>query len=120
MMAVEAPTDGGIFLAFVRQVLSPELSPSDVVLADNLSAHKVERVRRAIELRGTRLLFLPPCSPDLNPIEKTWSRFKALLRARKARAQEVLQSAVAELLAYITAGDAAGWFRASGVGVQLA
>jgi transposase len=118
MMTIEAPTDGDIFLAFVEQVLGPKLRAGDVVVADNLSAHKVPPVRHAIESRGARLLFLPPYSPDLNPIEKAWSKLKTLLRARKARTHEALEAAIAELIIHITADDAVGWFRASGIGLQ--
>ncbi len=72
-MTIESPTDGDVFLAFVEQVLVPRLEPGHVVILDNLAAHKVEGVRQLIESRGAQLLYLPPYSPDFNPIEPAWS-----------------------------------------------
>src|SRR5450759_5681519 len=79
-MTVESSTDGDVFLAYLEQVLCPRLEPGQVVVMDNLSAHKVEGVRRLIEARGAQLLYLPPYSPDFNPIEQAWSKVKQLLR----------------------------------------
>src|ERR1700676_1014046 len=84
-MTIEAPTDGEIFLAYLEQVLCPQLEPGDVVMMDNLAAHKVDGVRGLIAARGAQLLYLPPYSPDFNPIEKCWSKIKQLLRGGKAR-----------------------------------
>ena len=78
-MTIESATDGDVFLAYLEQVLCPKLKPGDVVVMDNLSAHKVAGVRSLIEACGARLLYLPPYSPDLNPIEKAWSKLKQLL-----------------------------------------
>jgi transposase len=78
---------------------------------DNLSAHKVAGVRERIERTGARLLYLPPYSPDLNPIEKAWSKLKALVRSAKARSTETLEQAIAKLLPQITPEDAQAWFR---------
>jgi len=117
MMTIEAPTDGDIFRAFVEHVLGPRLTPGDVVVLDNLSAHKVAGIRESIEQRGAHVLHLPPYSPDLNPIEKAWSKLKTLLRASKARTHQALQAAIADLLHRITPSDAASWFRAAGVGL---
>src|SRR5215472_12514182 len=83
-MTIAEPTDGDIFLAYLEQALCPRLRPGQVVIMDNLSAHKVEGVRQQIEAAGARLLYLPPYSPDLNPIEQAWSKLKQLLRAAKA------------------------------------
>jgi len=110
-MTIEAATDGDIFLAYLDQVLCPKLRPGDVVVMDNLSAHKVKGVRERIEAVGAGLLYLPPYSPDLNPIEKAWAKLKQLLRSAKARTQETLDQAITELLPLLTAEDAMAWFR---------
>jgi transposase len=118
MMTIEAATDGDIFRAFVDAILCPRLEAGDVVVADNLSVHKVDGVREAIEARGARLVFLPPYSPDLNPIEKVWSKLKALLRTAKARTHQDLEAAISTALLQITAHDARAWFRHSGIVLQ--
>jgi len=117
-MTIESPTDGDVFLAFLEQVLCPRLQPGQVVILDNLSAHKVDSVRPLIEARGAQLLYLPPYSPDFNPIEQAWSKIKQLLRAAKARLLEALEQAAAQAIAAITAENAAAWFRHCGYGVQ--
>jgi transposase len=110
-MTIEAATDREIFLAYLDEVLCPKLRPGDVVVMDNLSSHKVQGVRERIEAAGAQLLYLPPYSPDLNPIEKAWAKLKQLLRAAKARTKEALDLAIAELLPLLTAQDARAWFR---------
>ena len=110
-MTVEAATDREIFLAYLDEVLCPKLRPGDVVILDNLSSHKANGVRERIEAAGARLLYLPPYSPDLNPIEKAWTKLKQLLRAAKARTKEALDQAIAQLLPLLTAEDAKAWFR---------
>jgi transposase len=110
-MTIEAATDREIFLAYLDEVLCPKLRPGDVVVMDNLSSHKVKGVRERIEAAGAQLLYLPPYSPDLNPIEKAWAKLKQLLRAAKARTKEALDQAIAELLPMLTAEDARAWFR---------
>jgi transposase len=110
-MTVEAATDREIFLAYLDHCLCPKLQAGDVVVMDNLSSHKVEGVRERIEKCGAKLLYLPPYSPDLNPIEKAWSKLKLLLRSAKARTREALDQAISELLPRITAEDASAWFR---------
>jgi transposase len=117
-MTVESATDAEVFRAYVEQVLCPKLKPGDVVILDNLSAHKVPGIRELIEARGAELLYLPPYSPDLNPIEKAWSKFKQYLRAAKARTTEALDQAVTEALKTITPDNAAAWFRHCGYGIQ--
>ncbi len=117
-MTIESPTDGDVFLAFVEQVLGPRLQPGHVVILDNLAAHKVEGVRQLIESRGAQLLYLPPYSPDFNPIEQAWSKVKQLLRAVKARVLQQLEPAVAQALAAITAQNAQAFFRHCGYGIQ--
>ena len=84
-MTIEAATDGEIFLVYLEQVLCPQLQPGDIVVMDNLSAHKVSGVRNLVEQTGAQLWYLPPYSPDFNPIEKCWSQVKQLLRAAQAR-----------------------------------
>lgn len=110
-MTVAAATDREVFLAYLDEVLCPKLRPGHVVVMDNLSAHKVDGVRERIERAGASLLYLPPYSPDLNPIEKAWSKLKQSLRAIGARSEETLHHAVAHLLPSITPNDATAWFR---------
>jgi transposase len=110
-MTIEAATDREIFLAYLDEVLCPNLRPGDVVVMDNLSSHKVQGVRERIEAAGAQLLYLPPYSPDLNPIEKAWAKLKQLLRAAKARTKQALDQAIAQMLPLLTAEDAKAWFR---------
>lgn len=117
-MTVEAATDREIFLAYVEQVLCPVLKPGDVVVMDNLSSHKVDGVRSLIEAAGAELLYLPPYSPDMNPIEKAWARLKQLLRAAKARSKEALDKAISEALQLISPDNARAWFKHCKVGLQ--
>jgi len=117
-MTISEPTDGDIFLTYVEQVLCPRLRPGQVVILDNLSAHKVAGVRERIEAAGAHLLYLPPYSPDLNPIEQAWSKVKQILRSMKARTSEALESAVAQALNAITAENAIAWFAHCGYGLQ--
>jgi transposase len=117
-MTIPEPTDGDIFLAYVEQVLCPRLRLGQVVILDNLSAHKVAGVRERIEATGARLLYLPPYSPDLNPIEQAWSKLKQILRSLKARTAEALESAVAEALNAITVENAIAWFAHCGYGLR--
>jgi transposase len=117
-MTVEAATDGDVFLAYVEHFLCPALRPGDVVVMDNLSAHKVDGVRELIEKVGAELLYLPPYSPDLNPIEKAWSKIKQILRAAKARITESLDQTIAEAIQIITADNAKAWFRLCTSGLQ--
>ncbi len=110
-MTIEEPTDSDIFLAYLDRCLCPRLRPATWSWMDNLSAHKTAGVQERIEAAGARLLYLPPYSPDLNPIEKAWSKLKTLLRATKARTREALEQAITELLPQITPDNAAAWFR---------
>ena len=110
-MTIEAATDAEIFLAYVELVLCPALRPGDVVVMDNLSSHKVAGVRALIEQAEAEVLYLPPYSPDLNPIEKAWSKLKQLLRSAMARSTEELENAIAQALSLITAQNATAWFR---------
>jgi transposase len=93
-MTIDAPTDGDIFLGYVDQVLVPSLRPGDIVIMDNLSSHKLEKVAERVATAGATAAYLPAYSPDLNPIEKMWSKIKAFLRAAKARTSEALDAAI--------------------------
>jgi transposase len=117
-MTVEAATDGDIFEAFLEQALCPKLKSGDVVVMDNLSVHKIERVRELIEGAHAELLYLPPYSPDLNPIEKAWSKFKQFLRSAKARTAEALDQAVSAAIETITPDNAKAWFNHCGYRIQ--
>ena len=113
-MVIEGPTDGPVFLTYVNVFLVPTLKPGDIVVMDNLSAHKMQEVVAVIEATGAKVWFLPPYSPDLNPIEKMWSKVKAHLRKVKARTQEALWQAIGEALNLVTSEDAVAWFRSCG------
>jgi transposase len=116
-MTIEDATDTEVFRAFVQQVLLPTLKPGDVVVMDNLSPHKNPETVRLLEQAGMRVRFLPPYSPDFNPIEKLWSKVKALLRSAKARTAAALNNAIASALAAVTPKDAAGWFASCGYSI---
>ena len=117
-VTIEAPTDGEIFLAYLEQVLCPQLEPGDVVVMDNLAAHKVDGVRALIAARGAQLLYLPPYSPDFNPIEKCWSKIKQLLRGAKARSLLGLEAAVTQALAAVTSHNIEACFRHCGYALR--
>jgi transposase len=117
-MTIEEPTDTDIFLASVEHLLYPVLRHGDVVVMDNLSAHKAPAVRVWIEKAGAEVLYLPPYSPHLNPIEKAWAKLKQLLRAAKARSKETLDQAITEALPLITPSNAQAWFRLALDGLQ--
>ena len=102
------------FLAYVQQVLVPTLAPGDVVVADNLPAHKDRRVREAIEAAGASLVFLPAYSPDFNPIENAFAKLKALLRKAGERTVEGLWSAIGCLIETFTPAECANYFAAAG------
>ena len=98
------------FAGYVRHILAPTLRPGQVVIADNLRAHPTAGARAAIEERGARLLFVPPSSPDFNPIEHTFSKVKQFLRRAQARTDDALRVATWDAFATVTPFDAAGWF----------
>jgi transposase len=118
VMTVDGATDAAVFHAYVEHVLCPTLVPGDVVIMDNLRAHKVAGIRERIEACGARLIYLPPYSPDLSPIEPCWSKLKALLRTAQARTREALDAAIQQVLAAVTASDARGWFRHCGYALR--
>jgi transposase len=111
---VVGATDSDVFRAYAREVLAPELRPGDVVVMDNLSPHKAAGVREAIEAAGAGLRYLPPYSPDFNPIENVWSKVKGRLRALAARSVEALHDAFGAALATVTPADCVGFFRHCG------
>ena len=113
-MVVDGATNKDVFQVYVQHILLPTLKTGDIVIMDNLSAHKNQKVRDLIESVGAQLWFLPPYSPDLNPIEKMWSKIKSILRTIKARTEESLINAVAKALDKITANDAKRWFQSCG------
>jgi transposase len=116
-MAVEGSTKAFVFEAYVERFLAPSLSPGQVVVMDNLGAHKTGRVRELIEGRGCELWFLPAYSPDLNPVEEAFSKVKARLRkAAAARTREALVEAMGEALSSVTPRDTEGWFAHCGYG----
>jgi transposase len=117
-MSIEAPTDGDVFLAYVEHVLCPQLKSPHCVVLDNLAAHKVAGVRELIESTGARLLYLPPYSPDFNPIEKCWAQLKQHLRAAKARSVSVLEQALQSALQALTPDQAKAYFRHCGYALQ--
>ncbi len=108
--------NGNVFLAYVEQVLSQTLQTGDVVVMDNLPAHKAPGVRDAIDRAGAKLMFLPPYSPDFNPIETAFSKLKALLRARAERKIDALWDAIGTLIPRLTSEECANYFRAAGYG----
>lgn len=113
-LAVEGSTTREVFEAYLEQVLGPALKKGQVVVMDNLSAHKGPRIRQLIEERGCELIYLPPYSPDLNPIEEAFSKVKSLLRKAEARSRERLVEAMGWALEAITAKDARGYFEHRG------
>jgi transposase len=115
---VDGAVNADLFEAFVQQVLAPQLRPGDVVVMDNLSSHKRARTRELIQAAGATVLFLPPYSPDLNPIEMIFAKVKQLLRSLACRTREALWRMMQSVLDQITASDAANCFRHCGYTLQ--
>jgi transposase len=113
-MVLDGPINAAAFLAYVEQFLVPELSPGDIVVMDNLSSHKGKAIRRAIEAAGAELLYLPPYSPDLNPIENAFAKLKALLRKLAGRTVSGLWNAIGRILDAFTPQESANYFAAAG------
>jgi transposase len=109
-LAVEGTTSATVFETYVKKVLAPTLRPGQIVVMDNLSAHKGARVRDLVAQRGCELLYLPPYSPDLNPIEEAFSKMKGIVRRAQARSREALIEAIGRALEAITSPDARGFF----------
>jgi transposase len=118
-VCVRGATDAEVFEAYVERFLAPTLSEGQVVVMDNLGAHRPRRVRELIEKRGAELVFLPPYSPDLSPIEEAFSKIKGLVRKAGARSHEALLGAMAQALSAVTPTDAAGWFGHCGYEVEV-
>jgi transposase len=113
-LAVEGATTATVFEAYVEEVLAPSLRAGQTVVMDNLSAHKGERIRELVDARGCQLLYLPPYSPDLSPIEEAFSKIKGILRNAQARSREALIEAMGRALDAITPQDARGFFEHCG------
>lgn len=113
-MLLDGAMDGEHFLAYIKQILLPEITPGDIVVMDNLPAHKPEAVRRAIEAAGAYLLYLPPYSPDFNPIEMAFSKFKALVRATNSRTLEDLWKAATDTIEKFTPDECQNYFNKAG------
>ena len=113
-MAIDGATDKEVFREYVRGVLLPTLMSGDIVVLDNLGAHKDAEALALLAAAGVKVWFLPPYSPDLNPIEKMWSKVKEFLRNAKARTEELLLDAIAAALKTITTEDVQGWFSSCG------
>ena len=109
-LAIEGAADGEVFHAYTERVLCPTLRAGDIVVMDNLGAHKVSGICEAIDWRGARLIYLPTYSPDLSRIERCWSKIKTALRARGARTRRKLERAIKWALETITQSDALAWF----------
>ena len=109
-MTIEGATNTEVFRAYVREVLVPSLRPGDIVVMDNLGAHKNPDTISLIEKVGAEVRFLPAYSPDLNPIEMMWSKVKSLLRKAQSRTRPDLLAAISSALASVTSQDASGWF----------
>ncbi len=113
-MVLDGAMNGAAFKAYTEQLLAPSLEPGDIVIMDNLSSHKVAGVREAITAVGADLLYLPPYSPDLNPIEQAFAKLKALLRSVSARTVDDLWAAIAEIIELFPPDECANYFRNSG------
>lgn len=113
-MVLDGPMNGDAFKAYVEQVLAPTLKPGDIIVMDNLAAHKNAAIRAAIEAKGAELRYLPPYSPDLNPIENAFAKLKAILRKAAARTLDDLWDAIAAALPNFSPGECANYFAAAG------
>ncbi len=116
-MTIAGATDTEVFRTYVERVLCPSLRAGDIVVMDNLSPHKSPATLELIQAAGAQVRFLPPYSPDLNPIEKMWSKIKALLRSAEARSPEQLDEALSMAFSKITPKDARGWFASCGYSI---
>ncbi len=117
-VSIEGATDALLFETYVEEFLAPTLEAGQVVVLDGLGAHRTDKVRGLIEVRGADLVFLPPYSPDMNPIEEAFSKMKGIVRKAAARTREALDEAICEALSAVTSEDAAGWFDHCGYRAQ--
>jgi transposase len=113
-MSIDGSTDSEVFKTYISEMLCKTLHAGDIVIMDNLTSHKVSGIEESIKAVNAELRYLPPYSPDLNPIEKMWSKIKAILRKLKARTEDALFKALADALKSITMSDAIGWFESCG------
>jgi transposase len=113
-LVLDGPMDGAVFLAYVQQFLAPTLRPGDVVVMDNLGAHKVAGVEEAIRAKGASVLYLPPYSPDLNPIEQVFAKLKAMLRSAAARTKEALWTTIGQILDQFSPAECRNYVANSG------
>lgn len=113
-LVIDGPMNGSVFLAYVQQQLAPTLQPGDILILDNLPAHKVAGIREAIETVGAQLQYLPPYSPDLNPIELAFSKLKSLLRKAAARTVTELETTIATLLDCFTQAECGNYLQHAG------
>ena len=113
-LVLDGAINGEAFRAYVEQILAPTLVPGDIVIMDNLGSHKVAGVREAIEARGACVLYLPPYSPDLNPIEQSFAKLKALIRKAAARTRDALWTAIGQFLDRFTPQECANYFAHAG------
>jgi transposase len=116
-MVLDGPMDTAAFEAYVEHILIPALPPGAIVVMDNLSAHKAPRIGQLLRAAGAELRYLPPYSPDFNPIEQMWSKVKQHLKSKKARSQDELHHAIAEALSNVSSEDTRGFFRHCLVGI---
>lgn len=116
-MVLPGAMDGISFAVYVEKVLIPALPKNAIVVMDNLSSHKSPRIANLLQDAGFELRYLPPYSPDFNPIEQMWSKVKAYLKGKKARTEETLYEAIGEALSIVTVEDAKGYFSNCGVGI---
>jgi transposase len=117
-LVFEGALNGELFKGYVSEFLVPTLREGDIVIMDNLTSHKVEGVAGLIMAAGAGVVYLPPYSPDLNPIEMMWSKVKAHLRKAKARTRQALDDAIAAALCLVSQTDISGWFAKDGYGIQ--
>jgi transposase len=113
-MSIDGSTDSEVFKTYISEMLCKTLRAGDIVIMDNLTSHKVSGIEESIKAVNAELRYLPPYSPDLNPIEKMWSKIKAILRKLKARTEDALFQALADALKSVTMSDAIGWFESCG------
>ena len=118
-LAVEGATTAAVFEAYVERILAPSLEGGQIVVMENLTAHKGERVKELIEERDCELLYLPPYSPDFNPIEEAFSKIKGMVRKAEARAREALVEAIGMALSAVTARDVRGFFEHCGYAMPV-
>lgn len=118
-LAVTGAVDAPVFEAYLERVLLPELPPGRIVVMDNLSAHKTEKVRELVEARGCEVVYLPPYSPDFNPIEEAFAKIKGLLRKAEARTREALIEAMGHAISSVTKEDARAFFEHCGYGTPV-